>query len=124
MDEKEAELRAEMKLGKLNAIGRVLLFSDTRAADDRGHWEVVDVSDLAKLPSYCNKDRKMTKDERVARSKLLYVSGAEHTSRIFARVGAGESVFSVKCAHKQLERRHILNTLFKKYAHDVTNVTF
>ncbi len=113
-----------MRLGKLHAIGRVILFSNTRAADDRRHWEVMDVSNLTRLPSYCTKYCRMTKDEWVARSKLLYTSGAEHTSRIFARVGAGESLFSVKCAHDEGKLKYILNILFLKCAHNfpVSNV--
>ena len=99
-----------MRLGKLNAIGRVILYSDTRAADDRSHWETVDAVDLAKLPSYVNKDRRMTAEERVMRSKLLYASGAEHTSRIFARVGSGKSILFKKCAHDKQFKAYFQST--------------
>ncbi len=94
MDDKEAEIRANMRLGKLDSVGRLILYSDTRASNEQSHWEVVDVSDLKKLPSYVSKDRQMTKDERTTRQKLLYTSGVEHSSRIFARVSGGESSFS------------------------------
>ncbi len=93
MEDKEAEIRANMRLGKLDSVGRVILYSDTRASDDQSHWEVVDVADLKRLPSYVNKDRRMTNDERTTRQKLLYLSGAEHSSRIFARVSGGKSIF-------------------------------
>ncbi len=124
MDEKEAEIRADMKLGKLNAVGRVILFSDTRAADDRSHWEVVDVADLARLPSYVNKDHKMTPEERVMRSKLPYTSGAEHTSRIFARVSAGENTICRICAHDDQFGAYFFRTICPEYAHKLQSILF
>ncbi len=94
MDDREAELRAEMKLGKMGAVGRVILYSDTRANDESSHWEVVDVADLKSLPSYVSKDRALTATERTKTTKLSYKSGLEWPSRVFARVASGKSMFS------------------------------
>ncbi len=93
MEDKEAETRAEMKLGKLTSVGRLILYSDTRADEERSHWEVVDMNDFKHIPSYVSKDRALTKTQRAQRAKILYKTGLEHTSRIFARVAGGETMF-------------------------------
>ena len=85
-------MRAEMKLGRLNSVGRLILYSDTRADDERSHWEVIDMVDFKHLPSYVSKDRSLTKAQRAQRAKILYKTGLEHTSRIFARVAGGKSI--------------------------------
>ena len=92
MEDKDAEMRAEMKLGRLTSVGRLILYSDTRADDERSHWEVIDMVDFKHLPSYVSKDRSFTKAQRAQRAKILYKTGLEHTSRIFARVAGGKSI--------------------------------
>ena len=106
MEDREAELRAEIKLGKMGAVGRVILYSDTRASDERSHWEVVDVADLKHLPPYVSKDRALTPTERTKTTTLSYKSGLEWPSRVFARVASGKSTFFLKYAHVIKFRAH------------------
>ncbi len=46
-ESKEAELRARIRMGKLDAVGHVVLFSDVPHKDDQGkYWKVVPVEQI------------------------------------------------------------------------------
>ncbi len=89
---KEAELRAKIRMGKLDAVGRVVLFSDVPHKDDKGkYWKVVPVDQITNLSgTHVRAYRAATKDERTKRIELTYKSGGMWVSRIFARVASGK----------------------------------
>ncbi len=89
---KEAELRARIRMGKLDAVGRVVLFSDIPHKEDNGrYWKVVPVDQITNLSgTHIRSYRAATKEERTKRIELTYKSGGTWISRIFARVASGK----------------------------------
>ncbi len=91
-ESKEAELRARIRMGKLDAVGHVVLFSDVPHKDDQGkYWKVVPVEQITNLPgAHLRANRAATKKERSKCIELTYKSRGMWISRTFACVSSGK----------------------------------
>ena len=94
----EATERARVRSGTLTDLGRLMLWSPSKAPGESSHFSVTTVRGLSSLPPGVEAGQKLTVEERTKVRLLTYTGGGvkQWRSAIFARCEKGNWSFTDK----------------------------